>query len=68
MEKQIKDLEKKITKLEHENSQFKIIVQNYEERISKLESGEKNTGVYLDGAPDYVVDYVTKSVDKKEGE
>lgn len=68
MEKQIKDLEKKITKLEHENAQFKIIVQNYEERISKLESGEKNTGVYLDGAPDYVVDYVTKSVDKKEGE
>lgn len=68
--KEIKELKEKILKLEHENSQFKVIVQKFEERISILESGEKNTGVYLDGAPDYVKDYIekTKEEDKKVGE
>lgn len=68
MEKKVKDLEEKIKKLENENAQFKVIVQKFEERIGSLESGEKNTGVYLDGAPDYVKDYISKENEEKVGE
>lgn len=63
-----KDLEKRIKKLEEENSLYKITIQKLEERIVALETGEKNTGVYLDGAPDYVQDYITKEKEEKVGE
>ena len=63
-------MEEKIKKLEEENAKFKIVIQKFEERIGALESGEKNTGVYLDGAPAYVKDYIesSKESEKKVGE
>lgn len=68
MDKEIKELKERVGELENENAKFRIIVQKFEERISTLESGEKNTGVYLDGAPDYVKDYITKEEKEKVGE
>ena len=38
-------------------------VNELEKRINDLETGSLGTGVYLDGAPEYVKDYL-----KKEGE
>lgn len=35
-------------------------VAELEERIYNLEHGSLGTGVYLEGAPDYVKDYITK--------
>lgn len=39
-----------------------------EQRVEKLETGEKDTGVYLDGCPDYARDYINDSLKDKEGE
>lgn len=62
-----KKLEQKILDLENKLNGFILNNQLLEDRIKALEEGEKNTGVYLEGAPEYVVDYVTKT-EKKEGE
>ena len=60
-------LEQKIMDLENKLNGFILNNQLLEDRIKRIEDGEKNTGVFLEGAPDYVVEYVTKE-EKKEGE
>ena len=40
-----------------------LILTEFEKRLHDLETGSVGTGVYLDGTPDYVRDYI-----KKEGE
>lgn len=50
-----------------EFAELKASVLDIIQRLEKLESGEANSGVYLDGCPDYAVDYITNSK-KKEGE
>lgn len=35
-----------------------------EKRIEDLEKGSLGTGVYLDGSPDYVKDYINKEGEK----
>ena len=47
--------------------ELKASVLDITQRLEKLESGEVDSGVYLDGCPDYAVDYITNSK-KKEGE
>lgn len=67
MSEDYKKLEQKVMDLENKLNGFILNNQVLEDRIKKLEESEKNTGVFLDGAPDYVVEYVTKE-EKKEGE
>ena len=57
MEEKVKELEEKVDKLN-------LIINDLEKRLKNLETGSLGTGVYLDGTPDYVKDYITK----KEGE
>ncbi len=52
-----KDLVEKIDKLI-------LRVNELEKRIQELETGSLGTGVYLDGAPDYVKDYINKEGEK----
>lgn len=52
-----KDLVEKIDKLT-------LRVNELEKRIQELETGSLGTGVYLDGAPDYVKDYINKEGEK----
>lgn len=39
---------------------IKMILNDLEKRIHDLETGSLGTGVYLDGAPDYVKEYINK--------
>lgn len=55
----IEELMEKVDKLS-------LTVTDLTKRVYDLESGSKNTGVYLEGAPEYVRDYITK--DNEEGE
>lgn len=52
--------------LEYEISQLALLVSQLEQRIVVLETGEKNTGVYFGGAPDYVLDYINENRKKKD--
>jgi hypothetical protein len=52
-------------KLEVEIAALKLVGQELGLRLDAIEKGEKSSGVFLDGAPDFVVDYL-KEV--KEGE
>ena len=47
--------------------ELKASVLDITQRLEKLESGEVDSGVYLDGCPDYAAEYITNSK-KKEGE
>lgn len=60
MEKIVKDLELKIAELT-------VKVQTLTLEVEQLKRGEHYTGVYMEGAPDYVVDYIRKE-EKKEGD
>lgn len=62
-----KKLEQKVLDLENKLNSVILSNQLLEDRIKAIEEGEKNTGVFLDGSPDYVIEYVTKQ-EKKEGE
>lgn len=53
MEKEIRELTEKLDKIT-----LKII--ELEKRLHDLETGSLGTGVYLDGAPEYVRDYINK--------
>ena len=53
MEEKVKELEEKVDKLN-------LIINDLEKRLTNLETGSLGTGVYLDGTPDYVKDYITK--------
>ena len=53
MEDKIKELTEKVDKLT-------LTVNELEKRIHDLETGSLGTGVYLDGTPDYVKEYINK--------
>ena len=57
MEEQIKDLTEKVDKLT-----LKII--ELEKELINLKNGSLGTGVYLDGTPDYVKEYISKEGEK----
>ena len=56
-----------ILELKTKIAEIKAELQNVKEDIEKLKSEDKFTGVYLDGVPDYAVEYI-KYEKKKEGE
>ena len=55
-----------------EIKQIKLELQQLGDRLTKLESGERQSGVYLDGCGDYVKNYISTDKDpkkiKKDGE
>lgn len=55
--------EKEAKKLIETVDKLKLEIVALEKRVKDLETGSLGTGVYLDGAPDYVKDYI-----EKEGE
>lgn len=55
--------EKEVKKLIETVDKLKLEIVSLEKRVKDLETGSLGTGVYLDGAPDYVKDYI-----EKEGE
>lgn len=48
-------------------SELQANVQKLIQRVEALENGSIGTGVYLDGCPEYAMDYIKNSI-KKEGE
>lgn len=57
MEEQIKELTEKVDKIT-----LKII--ELEKELIDLKNGSLGTGVYLDGTPDYVKEYISKEGEK----
>lgn len=57
MENKIKELTEKVDKLVLQISEL-------EKRLHDLETGSIGTGVYLDGTPEYVKDYINKEGEK----
>ena len=57
MEEQIKELIEKIDKLT-------LRVNELEKEVAELKEGSLGSGVYLDGTPDYVRDYINKEGEK----
>lgn len=57
MEEKIKELTEKVDKLV-------LRVNELEKRLDDLEKGSLGTGVYLDGAPEYVKEYISKEGEK----
>lgn len=56
---EVKELMEKLDKLT-------LRVNELENEVNELKKGSLGTGVYLDGSPDYVKDYINKT--DKEGE
>lgn len=50
-----------------ELGEIKIKMIDIEKRLSELENSSKSTGVYLDGCPEYVSEYIKNSSKGKEG-
>ena len=57
MEEKLKGLTEKIDKLV-------LRINELEKEIEDLKKGSLGTGVYLDGTPDYVKDYINKEGEK----
>lgn len=57
MEQKLKEMTEKLDKLT-----LKVI--ELEKEIADLKNGSLGTGVYLDGTPEYVKDYISKEGDK----
>lgn len=57
MEQKLNEITEKVDKLT-----LKVI--ELEKEISDLKNGSLGTGVYLDGTPEYVKDYISKEGDK----
>ncbi|MBR1386437.1 MAG: hypothetical protein IJ568_06375 [Bacilli bacterium] len=57
MEDKIKELMETVDKLN-------LKITELEKRVHDLETGSIGTGVYLDGTPDYVKEYINKEGDK----
>lgn len=57
MEEKLKELTEKIDKLV-------LRINELEKEIENLKKGSLGTGVYLDGTPDYVKDYINKEGEK----
>ena len=55
--------EEEMKKIIETVDKLKLEIVSLEKRVKDLETGSLGTGVYLDGAPDYVKDYI-----EKEGE
>ena len=53
-------MEEKVKKLEEKVDKLNLLINDLEKRLKDLETGSLGTGVYLDGTPDYVKDYITK--------
>ena len=63
------ELDKRVEELEKKLTQMILTIQLLEDRISKLENGEHNTGIYVDGCSELVRNYLSESSkEKKEGE
>lgn len=50
-----------------EISEIKLMITELQKKISELENGSKSTGVYFDGCPEYVSDYIKNKSKDKEG-
>lgn len=59
----LQKIEKTVNDLAVEIAAIKLGLQELSIRVDALEKGEKSSGVFLDGAPDFVVDYL-KTEDK----
>lgn len=57
MEQKLNEITEKVDKLT-----LKVI--ELEKEINDLKNGSLGTGVYLDGTPEYVKDYISKEGDK----
>lgn len=57
MEEKVQDLIEKLDKLT-------LRVNELEQEVKNLKEGSLGTGVYLDGTPDYVKDYINKEGEK----
>lgn len=55
-------MEEKVIELTEKIDKLTLKINELEKRISDLETGSLGTGVYLEGTPEYVRDYI------KEGE
>ena len=53
-------MEEIIEKLTEKVDKITLTLNDLEKRIHDLETGSLGTGVYLDGAPDYVKEYINK--------
>lgn len=62
-----KKLEQKVLDLESKLNSFILNNQLLEDRIKKIEEGGHSTGVFFEGSPEYVIEYINKQ-EKKEGE
>ena len=60
--------EKKYIQVLEDLTKMKADINDLKERVKNLEEGSVGTGVYLDGCPDYAVDFITSKTSKKEGE
>lgn len=67
MEKEIKELMEKIDELEKFKAEYVLRVQELEKEVKELREGSLGTGVYLEGCPDFAVDYINENK-KKDGE
>lgn len=66
-EKQIKVLMEKIDELEKFKAEYVLKFQKLEQEVKDLREGSLGTGVYLEGCPDFAVDYINENK-KKDGE
>lgn len=57
MEERVKELTEKVDKLA-------LQVLELEKQLLELKNGSLGTGVYLDGTPDYVKEYISKEGEK----
>ena len=67
MEKRIKELEETVKNLQYSLSEITLQYYKLEERMKLFEESSGGTGIYLDGAPDYVVSYLEREEPKKDG-
>ena len=51
-----------------ELGEIKMKMTDVEKRLTDLENSSKSTGVYLDGCPEYVSEYIKNNSKDKEGE
>ena len=62
-------MENQIAKILDDLSSLKAEVNDILKRLKDIEDEEQNTGVFLDGCPDYAKDYIINNTkDKKDGE
>ena len=57
----------KIDELEKFKAEYVLRVQELEKEVKELREGSLGTGVYLEGCPDFAVDYINENK-KKDGE